>query len=153
MEIIRLISLAFPEKAVKQKCISYISLLIIPCMIVYVTNKQEPKLLKYSSVVVQRRRASNLSSQIVVSQCHMHDNTWEFHPLLMDNGHMTMEGIVSSTISLYSFETTPFTIKALTTPAPNQNASRALTGVCGFGVRIRGLRCWTTTPFPGILSK
>ncbi len=63
----------------------------------------------------------------------------------MDNGHMTMESIVSSTISLYSFETTPFTIKALTTPAPNQNASRALTGVRGFGVRIRGLRCWTTT--------
>lgn len=75
----------------------------------------------------------------------MHDNTWEFHPLLMDNEHMTMESIVSSAISLYSFETTPFTNKALTTPASNQ--SRALTGVCGFGVRIRGLRCLTTTPF------
>lgn len=59
----------------------------------------------------------------------------------MDNGVMTMESIVSTTISLYSFGTTPFTIKALTALVANQNPSFASAGVCGFGVRIRGLRC------------
>jgi len=66
---------------------------------------------------------------------------------------MTMESIVSTTISLYSFGTTPFTIKALTGVVANQNTSRASAGVCGFGVsKDKGSEMLNYNPLPRILS-